>query len=318
MKAIPAVRRGHRSATSAADSVVHAVRSKSGQAAGVDTRCQVIPAESELQSTEDTLPSPQELKALFLQRHGRPEAVGWGPRRRFRFRYYLPAEVYELVVSKRVNPGCVWLDVGGGHAIFPDNPRLARELVSRCAKVVAVDPSDNVQQNEFVHERHQVALEEFDPSVQFDLATMRMVVEHVKCPESFVGALSRLVKPGGTVVVFTINRWAPIALVSRLTPFRFHHPIKQLFWDGEEEDTFPVAYRMNTRKILSRLFDQSGFEELAFAKLDDLSTFCKFKILNHIELAVWRGLKFVGLGYPENCLLGVYRRRSHSPTQDPA
>jgi SAM-dependent methyltransferase len=274
----------------------------------------VIPADSEPGSTDNVLPSPQELEAFFLQKYGRPEAVGWAPRRRFRFRYYLPTDVYELVVSKRVVPGCNWLDVGGGHAIFPDNPRLARELVSRCAKVVAVDPSDNVRRNPFVHERNQVALEEFDCGVQFQLATMRMVVEHVKDPESFVGALSRLVSPGGTVIVFTINRRAPIALVSRLVPFRFHHPIKQLFWGGEEEDTFPVSYRMNTRKILASLFYRSGFDEIMFTKLDDLSMFGRFRMFNYLELLIWRGLKLIGIGYPENCLMGVYRKRSHGPT----
>jgi 2-polyprenyl-3-methyl-5-hydroxy-6-metoxy-1,4-benzoquinol methylase len=123
--------------------------------------------------------------------------------------------VYEALVAKHVVDGCSWLDVGGGRAIFPENPSLARDLVERCALVAAVDPSSNVSQNEFVHQRTQCSLEQYDPGYQFDLATMRMVVEHVQDPETFVATLSHLVRPGGVVILFTANRWAPIALLSR-------------------------------------------------------------------------------------------------------
>ena len=258
----------------------------------------------------DAFPTAAELTSLFRQKYGDPEAVGWAPRRRFRFAYYLPSDVYECLVGKLVAPGCAWLDVGGGHAVFPENAAWARALVSRCARVVAVDPSDNVHRNGFVHERVQGTLEEYRSNTPFDLATMRMVVEHVSHPEDFVGALARLVKPGGAAVVFTVNRLSPIGLLTWLLPFRWHHPIKRFFWSGEEEDTFAVHYLMNTRKTLRRLFETAGFEEEAFARLDDLSAFGRFRSLNYLELLAWRGLKAVGLSYPEHCLLGVYRRRS--------
>jgi SAM-dependent methyltransferase len=273
-------------------------------------------------ATAGLLPTRRELEALFLQKHGDPEAVGWAPRRRFRFGYYLPADIYEVVVSKLVVPGCAWVDVGGGHAIFPENPRLGRELVARCGRVTAVDPSENVLRNEVVHDRVRCFLEEYRPDVQFDLATMRMVVEHVSSPMVFVGALARLLKPGGNAVVFTVNRWSPVALLSWAIPFRLHHPIKRCFWGGEEEDTFPVQYRMNTRTRLRQLFYGAGFVERAFAKLDDLSVFGQFKTLNYPELLAWSGLRRLGIGYPENCLLGVYQRTaSHArpaPAEPPA
>jgi ubiquinone/menaquinone biosynthesis C-methylase UbiE len=261
----------------------------------------------------DDLPTLQELQSLFKQKYGSPETVGWAPRRRFRFKYSLPADVYECVVSKLIAPGCVWLDVGGGHQIFPENPGLARELVARCARVVAIDPSENVHRNSFVHERVQSPLEEYRSDTQFDVATMRMVVEHVSSPRSFVAALARLVKPEGRVVVFTVNRRSPVVRLAWLLPFQWHHPIKRLFWGGEEEDTFAVQYLMNTRTELQRLFEPAGFAEEAFVKLDDVSVFGRFKWLNGLELLLWRGLRAIRFGYPENCLLGVYRRTSSSP-----
>lgn len=254
------------------------------------------------------LPTRQELEHLFIRKHGRPETTGWSPRRRFEFHYFTPADLYEACVSRYVTSGCRWLDVGGGHDIFPENPGLARDLVSRCSKVVAVDPSDNVLRNTFVHETVQKTLEEYAPGTQFDLATMRMVVEHVTDPEAFVGALSRFVRPGGLAVVFTVDLWAPITVLSRVIPFSLHHPIKRLFWSGEAEDTFPVQYRMNTRATLRRLFTSAGFSEEMFAKVDDLSLFGRYRLMNYAELTAWRSLRAIGLSYPEKCLLGVYRR----------
>jgi SAM-dependent methyltransferase len=216
--------------------------------------------------------------------------------------------VYECVVSKLVGNGARWLDVGGGHAIFAHNPGLARILAARCASVVAVDPSDNVRKNVFAHETIQSTLEDYHASTHFDLATLRMVVEHVRHPERFVAALHRLVKPGGVVVVFTVDLWSPVTVVSRLLPFRFHHAIKRVVWGGDEEDTFPAFYRMNTRRSLRRLFDRAGFSEELFTRVDDLSVFGNFRRLGYVELLLWRSLSAVGLPYPEGCLVAVYRK----------
>jgi SAM-dependent methyltransferase len=254
------------------------------------------------------LPSRAELESLFRQKYGSPESTGWSPRRRWRAGYFLPADVYEAVVSRTVFEGCDWLDVGGGHDIFPDNAALARTLVSRCRTVVAVDPSENVHDNTFAHERVRALIEDYRPARQFDVATLRMVVEHVVDPDAVAAALHRLLRPGGLAIVFTVNRWSPITLLSRATPFALHGPIKSVMWGGEDKDTFPVQYKMNSRRTLRRVFAAHGFEESAFAYLDDLSAFGFFKGLNSLELLVWRTLSSLHLRYPENCLLGVYRR----------
>ena len=88
-----------------------------------------------------------------------------------------------------------------------------------------------------------------------------------------------------------------------------HYPIKRLLWGGDEKDTFPVEYKMNTRVRLRAYFDRYGFEEIAFAYLDDLSVFGNHPFMNRVELVTWRTLRRLGVRYPENCLLGVYRRR---------
>ena len=102
---------------------------------------------------------------------------------------------------------------------------------------------------------------------------------------------------------------ARVPIVTWIAPFALHHSLKRFLWDTEAKDTFPVAYRMNTRSSLRRLFETHGFRESGFAYLDDCRTLQRFRATLFLELATWRLLHSVGVTYPENCLLGTYERR---------
>lgn len=249
-----------------------------------------------------------DLRAVFRLKYGDPGTVGPGPARRLRFGYFTPDDYYETVVNRLVIPGCRWLDVGGGRDVFPSNPELARQLATRCGRLVGVDPSPNVHENPFVHERHESFIENFRSDEPFDLLTLRMVAEHITQPGDAMAAMARLLKPGGRVVIYTIHKFTPVSVVAWVVPFCLHHPIKRRVWHTEDKDTFPVAYRMNTRRDLRRLAAAHGLAEERFAYLDDCRTFHRFPALNTAELALWKALSAVGLRYPETCLLGVYRK----------
>jgi SAM-dependent methyltransferase len=171
-----------------------------------------------------------------------------------------------------------------------------------------VDPDETIDENTFVHRRHKTSIENFQSEQQFDLLTLRMVAEHFADPERVVESLSQLTKPGGKVVIYTINRWSAVSIITWLTPFTLHHPIKSLLWGSEEKDTFPVTYRMNTRRALLRLFQEAGFKERYFVYLDDCRSLSRFRATLFCELYSWKVLRAVGCRYPENCLLGIYQR----------
>lgn len=254
--------------------------------------------------------SDADVRRVFLEKHG-PVENGWrGPRLRWRFGYFTPDDIYEAVVSRLVISGIRWLDIGCGRDLFPSNPRTAKTLAASCERLVGVDPSPNVLENPLLHEAHQATIEDFQSSETFDLVTLRMVAEHISNPAVAVPAMTRFLRPGGRIVVYTVNRFAPLTMVSQLIPFQYHHRIKELVWGTEEQDTFPVEYRMNTRAELKQLFANADCDEELFMYLDDCRTFAKFPAVNTCELISWRLLKSVGLHYPETCLLGVYRRRN--------
>ena len=251
----------------------------------------------------------KDLEEIFRNKYGYdPSRMGWGPRTRSRFGYFSPDDYYEATVSRLVTAGCAWLDVGSGRNVFPSNRRLAQSLAKRCRLLVGLDPDRTIDENDLVHERVRMSIEHYRPELTFDVVTLRMVAEHMTDPDGVVAALARLTKPGGQVIVYTINRWSPVPIVTCLVPFRFHHLPKRLLWNSTEKDTFPVAYRMNTRRELGEVFGKHGFQESEFGYVDDCRTFAAFRVMLILELCLWRGLRFLGLRYPENCLLSVYRR----------
>lgn len=253
-------------------------------------------------------PSRTELIAVFDGKYRREPELGWGPKTRLSYDYFNPDDYYEAIVTKLIQPQSAWADIGCGRDIFPSNAGLARELAQRCSIVFGVDPDPNIRDNPFVSERFEGPVEECTTAHRFDLITMRMVAEHIIDPDRSVGKLAELLKPKGLVVIYTPNKWSPIPIVTALVPNRFHFRFKKLLWGGEERDTFPTAFKMNTRKELERHFMRHGLSEVFFSYVDDCRTFGNFRWLSHAELSLQKLLRSMSTRYPENCLLGVYRK----------
>ena len=255
-----------------------------------------------------TPPDRAALLEIFRMKYGEPGSTGWGPAMRLRFDYFTPDDVYEGAVERLVTDGCAWLDVGCGRDLFPFNKQLSRVLADRAGLLVGVDPAPTLAENEFVHEAVHCTIDEFETEHSFDLVTLRMVAEHVEYPERVVNALANCTLPGSRVLIYTVNRFSPVPLMTSLVPFALHQPIKRVLWRTEAKDTFPTCFRMNTRSRLAEQLAAGGFEEVAFDYLDDCRTTARFRPLLWMELSLRRLLRAVGLRYPESCLLGLYRR----------
>ncbi len=254
-------------------------------------------------------PSRVDLERIFALKHGRREESGWGPRLRLRYDYFTPDEWYEALVDRLVREDTTWLDVGCGRSLFPSNRELSRELAGRCRRLVGLDPDDTLDENPYVHERVKADVCRLQTERKFDLVTLRMVAEHIAEPDQLVQQLSQVVPAGGRVVIYTVYRWSPVPIITALTPFSWHHRIKKILWRTEARDTFPTVFRMNTRRALRSLFARQNFEEEWFRLLDDCRSFQRFRLLNHLELLGLKACRTLGLGYPERCILGVFRRR---------
>ena len=178
-----------------------------------------------------------------------------------------------------------------------------------------MDPSPNILENELLRHREQCFLEgRTSRGAEDHLVTMRMVVEHMTDPPGAAGALAPAAPPGWTGGDLRHGSTAGRRSRCRSPPDAdpaFHVAAKRVLWGGEDRDTFPTAYKMNTRPVLRRLFEAHGFSEELFRYLSDTRTLAQDRAGAWLELALWRGLRGLGLTYPENCLLGVYRRAGH-------
>ena len=229
-------------------------------------------------------------------------------RLRKRFGYFGPDAWYEAVIDQLVTEGCEWVDVGGGKSLLPSNEALAASLSERCKFLCGVDPSENINNNTLLHEKSQCMIEDYRSNRSFDLATMRMVAEHVGQPQLAIASLSRLVRSGGKLVIYTPYRWSPSAIAASITPLRFHQFMANFLWASHEEDVFPTVYRMNTRRRLRSLLEPAGFKEAGFMYLGHCTVFSRFRVLYALELTAWRLLRGIGVRYPECCLLAVYQK----------
>lgn len=255
-------------------------------------------------------PIEEALDSLFRKHSGDPLQHGWRIKMQYRFRYFPPEAWYQAVVDQIVTDECRWIDVGGGKSIFPDNHKLSRELAERCDHLVGVDPSDNLDQNDLVDERCKATIEQYHSDEVFDLATLRMVAEHIEQPEMVVQSLARLIKPTGYVVIYTPNRWSFLSAMASLIPNSLHAFLARLLApDREDEDIFPTCYKMNTRRRLRNLFKEGGFREVGFAYLDDTSILQRFRVTCFLELALRKVFHLLRVRYPENNLLGIYQKQ---------
>lgn len=253
-------------------------------------------------------PSRTDLEQLFEAKYRTTYGFGWGPQSRRGVGYYQPEDYYEAIVEKLVTDGCSWADVGCGRDIFPSNRKLAETLAKRARFVLGIDPDDNIKENSFLTECFQGLVEECPTENTFDVVTLRMVAEHIQDPDCAVRRLAGLTVKKGVVVIFTPNKWSPMSLVAKAIPSKLHNPLKRLIWSSEERDTFPTAYKLNTRRDLVEHFQRFGFREIFFAYVDDCTVTSRYRMANRLELGV-RNLFFrAGVPYMENCLLAVFEK----------
>ena len=218
--------------------------------------------------------------------------------------YLSPDAVYEGALLRLVQPGTRWLDAGGGASPCPHNPGLARHLADTCAELVGVDPGPNLARNPFVHRAQPSAIEQADGV--YDLVTMRMVAEHVANPAGLAVALRRLVRPGGTLLIYTVHAWSPTVLAARVLPAVARRLGMRWLCAGQDRDVFPAHYRLNTVAQLEATL--AGFTLVRADALDDCRTTLRWPRLHDAELRLRTAFRQVGLAYPESCILAEFNR----------
>lgn len=217
-----------------------------------------------------------------------------------------PYRVLERTVEERLRTDDALLDAGCGRTA----PVLAkyRGKARRLVGVDLVDFADAVDGLELINsDLGSIPIE--DASI--DIVMCRSVMEHVEDPAAVYAEIHRVLKPGGVFVFLTANLWDYTALIAKAVPNRFHPWIVAKTEGRKEHDVFPVRYRSNTRRRVTALAADAGFELASFRYLGQYPGYFMFngflfliatgyeKLLQRYESLAWlRGWILVTLRKP--------------------
>jgi SAM-dependent methyltransferase len=199
-------------------------------------------------------------------------------------RYYAdrlhPYRIYEAQVERLLAPQSTVLDAGCGRSA----PTL-RKLHGRARRLIGVDLVEfrDVPPGIETYRSDLARLPLGDGEV--DLIFAQSVFEHLVDPGAVYREMLRVLRPGGAIVFLTANMWDYGTLVARMVPNRFHAKIVRAVEGRAEEDTFPTAYKTNTRSDVERLAASAGLRVESFEYLSQYPNYLMFNA----------GLFFVGM-----------------------
>jgi SAM-dependent methyltransferase len=195
---------------------------------------------------------------------------------RLRKRYYShlphPYQLFEDAAALLLPAsGGVLLDAGCGRGV-----PVLRKYLGRCERLIGVDLVEftDVPAGIETYRTDLATLPLADASV--DLIISRSVFEHLVEPAAVYAEMARVLRPGGRILFLTANMWDYGTLVARMVPNRFHAKVVKAVEGRDEQDTFPTAYRSNTRADVQRLAGGAGLRVQAFEYLSQYPNYLMF------------------------------------------
>jgi len=179
-------------------------------------------------------------------------------------RWAAQSESYANLIAEHLGPKRRWLDSGcGGRILEEDLDLLEDWLVEQCDIVVGMDI--NLTSHRNIHRLVPGSLYAMPfAGSSFDLITCSMVMEHLDEPQRAVAEITRVLAPGGAVVINTPNLWnygiMANAVASKLLPENWRLLLVRNSDMREPEEIFPVRYRANTMRRLINLLGASGLK----------------------------------------------------------
>lgn len=183
-----------------------------------------------------------------------------------------PYRVFEARVHSMIDGSTrVLMDAGCGRTV-----PVLRQFLGRVERLIGIELVEftDVPAGIETHNADLAHLPLADASV--DLIISRSVFEHLVDPDSVYREFQRVLRPGGRVLFLTANMWDYGTLAAMLVPNRLHGRIVKRVEGRAEEDTFPTAYKTNTRAAVQRLARQAGLQVQSFEYLSQYPNYLMF------------------------------------------
>lgn len=174
-----------------------------------------------------------------------------------------------IEAAERHSPGAVTaLDAGCGRvsALRPYKPRIAR-LVG--ADLHAPAPGALAHLDAFVTADLCAEPEAFPPA-SFDVVLSSFTVEHFVEPDRAFTNLATWLRPGGRLVITTVNRRHPFVRAYLAIPGRLRAPIQRLV-KATAADAHPLVGACNSPALLETALTRAGFAEIETTTVSHLA-----------------------------------------------
>jgi ubiquinone/menaquinone biosynthesis C-methylase UbiE len=168
--------------------------------------------------------------------------------------YKTGGSYYREFIDHNVSFPLVVVDAGCG------DTGIVKEFKERIGSLIGVDVSKELlEKNTVVDQKIYADLEKVPlPDNSADMIVSEFVLEHLENPEKVFQELYRILKPGGSFIFLTPNRYNPIMVLSGILPHFIHDWFRdQILKKGEE--THKTYYRANSYDRVVRLSQYAGF-----------------------------------------------------------
>jgi SAM-dependent methyltransferase len=208
-------------------------------------------------------------------------------------------------LQRHLRPGVAVLDAGCGNGTW-----LLRDFRDRVGYVVGVDavpPNSPRLLDGFALSKLE-NIPFLDES--FDVVLCYYVVEHLADPHAVFREFHRVLKPGGALIIKTPSLLAPMTLVSKILPHRFHERLKSDLLGVNEDEVFPTLYRCNTTGRMSRTARECGFDQEMLVTVDQTYDYFTFRRLTYALALLYSRVVHLPLAKAfRNQIIGVFRKR---------
>ena len=203
------------------------------------------------------------------------------------------------------------LEVGAG----PTNP--TSNFLATLGELHGLDPDPDVLTNSAlvsarILEGHRYPY----PDEFFDSCISNYVCEHVEDPVAHLAEIARVLKPGGTYIFRTVNRYHYVGFVASITPHAFHQAVANRLraLPQEAHEPYPTRYRMNTGRSIQAAARSATLEIEQIRYVEKEPSYGRFSRLAYLVFTAYeRVVNSTGVfRYFRANLFVVLRKRSKS------
>jgi ubiquinone/menaquinone biosynthesis C-methylase UbiE len=170
---------------------------------------------------------------------------------------------YASDLLEHIWPGIDWLEIGCGRQVVPDwvwSDDEARRLLHD-TNLTGLDMDPAIDEHPLLKQRLHCWAEDIPvPDNSYDLATANMVMEHVGDPGGVLREVRRVLRPGGSFLIHTVNLRYYLIWMARFVPQGIKNRIIYFLEHREDKDVFPVRYKFNTPESIERCAAESGLQ----------------------------------------------------------